>query len=117
MNRAATACLAIVLSACAALAAGHPPRAGAVKPLPPTNVSVQSGYVVVSTAEKASRLDTYIYISPQPGTNFIYHMAVPASIGNDPGWNCPCTAQIVQRERSGTFKIVSEVSAPFTPSP
>jgi hypothetical protein len=117
MNRAVTLWLAITPLVLAAIFAGHIPRANAVKPLPPTSVSVQGGYIVVSTTAKTSRLDTYVYISPHPGTNFIYNMAVPASINNDPGWNCPCTAQIAQRARSGTLKILTDVSATFTPSP
>ncbi len=93
-------------------------RALAANSLPPTTVTVHSGYVVVSTTAKTAGLDTSVYITGQtPGGNFIYHTAIPATITNDAGWNCPCTAQITYRAKSGTVKVLTARSAPFTPQP
>lgn len=117
MRRAALLLVVSVVMLGAVVLAPHE-RASAAKALPPTNVAVHSGYVVVSTMINTSRYDTYVYISGQtPGVNFIYHTPVPATIANDPGWNCPCTAQIVYRAQSGTFKILTAPSAQFTPLP
>jgi hypothetical protein len=102
------------------LAAPAPETAPATasKPLPPTNVAVNSGYIVVSTTAKTSRLDTSVYISDQtPGENFIYHSAIPATISNDAAWNCPCVAQITVVGKNGTSKVLTAPSAPFIPSP
>ena len=87
--------------------------------LPPTIVTVSGGYIVVSTTIDAKRryADTYVYISGQtPGVNLIYHQPVPTTFTSDPGWSCPCVAQIAYRASSGTFKILTAPSEPFTPS-
>ena len=111
-------CLAILLLTAAAIGAPHAAPARAARSLPPTNVSVRSGYIVVSTTVDKSVYDTFVYVAGQtPGVNFIYHAPLPASIANDAGWNCPCTAQIANQGRSGTLKLLTAVSAPFMPSP
>ncbi len=88
------------------------------KPLPPTTVTVHSGYIVVSTTAKTSGLNTSVYISDQvPGENFIYPSAIPATITNDPAWHCPCVAQITYVGSNNRSHVLTAPSAPFTPSP
>lgn len=93
-----------------------PAAAHAGKALPPTLVTVNgNSTITVSTTINTSRYDTYVYIKNGASQNFIYHQPVPATIGVDPAWNCPCTAQIVNSGKSGTFKVLTAESAPFTP--
>jgi len=101
-----------------AVLARAPHNVDAGKALPATNVSVSSGHIVVSTSARTSGLDTSVYISGQtPGVNLIYQTAIPATIGNDAAWLCPCTAQIAYRGKNGTSKVLKAPSAPFTPLP
>ncbi len=112
------ALVAIVTIAVFGSTALTPQIATAAKGLPATNVATHSGYIVVSTTAKTSGLDTSVYISTQtPGSNFIIHTGIPATIANDPAWNCPCTAQIAYRGKNGTSKVLTAPSAPFTPTP
>ena len=113
-----SACLLVLLVLAFAVLARAPHHADAGKALPATNVSVSSGHIVVSTTARTSGLDTSIYITGQtPGLNFIYHSAVPATIANDAGWVCPCTAQITYRGKNGTSSVLTAPSAPFIPIP
>ena len=77
-----------------------------------------SGHIVVSTTARTSGMDTSVYISGQtPGVNLIYQTAIPATIGNDAAWSCPCTAQIAYRGKNGTSKVLTAPSTSFTPIP
>src|SRR4051812_46427532 len=96
-----------------ALFARVPHNVDAGKGLPATNVAVSSAHIVVSTPARTAGLNTSVFISGQtPGQNFIYNSTIPATIANDPGWNCPCTAQITSRGKNGTSKAITAPSAP-----
>ena len=113
-----SACLLVLLVLAFALFARAPLSADAGKGLPATNVSVSSGHIGVSTTARTSGLDTSVYMSSQtPGQNVIVNASIPATISNDPAWNCPCTAQIAYRGKNGTSKVLTAPSASFTPIP
>ena len=100
-----------------ALAVLLPSVAQAGKGLPATRVVVNTNSTItVSTTASTKGLDTTVYITGRTaGLNFTYHQSIPATIAVDPGWNCPCTAQITKRGKNGTSTVITAPSAPFTP--